>query len=98
MAGLDQDETADSSPQSIQYEELLEVLTRAVAKLKIDWPEKKQKDHPRSKLDKRFLHFLHAGAFFCSLISMPRLRDHGKRHIRLAYSAPMSLIIPAFWG
>ncbi|KAL0172229.1 hypothetical protein M9458_032540, partial [Cirrhinus mrigala] len=50
-------ESADgaSSPQSPQYEELLEVVTRAVAKLKIDWPVESQAEPQRSKLDERFL-------------------------------------------
>lgn len=34
VAGHDQDETGDSSPQSIQYMLLLEVVTRVVANLK----------------------------------------------------------------
>ncbi|KAL0164213.1 hypothetical protein M9458_039966, partial [Cirrhinus mrigala] len=37
------------------YEELLEVVTRAVEKLKIDWPAEKQAEPQRSKLDERFL-------------------------------------------
>ncbi|KAL0199702.1 hypothetical protein M9458_002889, partial [Cirrhinus mrigala] len=40
-----------SAPQFPQYEELLEVVTRAVGKLNIDWPAEPQK----SKLDERFL-------------------------------------------
>ncbi|KAL0162328.1 hypothetical protein M9458_041724, partial [Cirrhinus mrigala] len=38
------------------YEELLEVVTLAVAKLNIDWPAEKQAEPQRSKLDKRFRH------------------------------------------
>ncbi len=49
-------ESADYSPiQSPQYEELLEVVTRAVAKLNIDWPADDQTEKQRSKLDERFL-------------------------------------------
>ncbi len=49
-------ESADYSPiQSPQYEELLEVVTRAVAKLNIDWPADNQTEKQRSKLDERFL-------------------------------------------
>ncbi|KAL0187594.1 hypothetical protein M9458_014693, partial [Cirrhinus mrigala] len=40
---------------SPQYEELLEVVTRAVAKLNIDWPAEKQAEPQQSKLDERFL-------------------------------------------
>jgi len=35
------------------YEDLVEVRTRAVAKLNIDWPAKKQGAHPKRKLDKQ---------------------------------------------
>ncbi|ROL50582.1 hypothetical protein DPX16_1125 [Anabarilius grahami] len=37
------------------YEELLEVVTRAVDKLKIDWPTERSETKPKSKLDERFL-------------------------------------------
>ncbi len=43
-------------PQSPQYEELSEVVTRAVTKLNIDWPTEKQNELHKSKLDERFLH------------------------------------------
>ncbi|KAI2658583.1 Transposon Ty3-G Gag-Pol polyprotein [Labeo rohita] len=43
------------TPQSVQYEELLEVVTRAVEKLKIDWPAESQAEPQRSRLDERFL-------------------------------------------
>ncbi|KAL0173153.1 hypothetical protein M9458_033464, partial [Cirrhinus mrigala] len=45
----------EASPQSVQYEELLEVVTRAVAKLNIDWPAEEKAAPQKSKLDKRFL-------------------------------------------
>ncbi len=48
-------ESVDEPPQSLQYEELLEVVTRAVHKLKIDWPAEQQTEPRGSKLDKRFL-------------------------------------------
>ncbi len=35
---VDRDEAVDLPPQSVLIEELLEVVTRAVAKLKIEWP------------------------------------------------------------
>lgn len=40
MVGVD--EAADSPPQTPQYEELMEVVTCAVAKLNIEWPAKQQ--------------------------------------------------------
>ncbi|KAL0173005.1 hypothetical protein M9458_033316, partial [Cirrhinus mrigala] len=50
-------ETVDevSAPQFPQYEELLEVVTRAVAKLNIDWPAEPQVEPQKSKPDERFL-------------------------------------------
>ncbi len=45
----------DSHPQSPQYEELLKVVTRSVAKLNIEWPAEKQAEPQKSKLDERFL-------------------------------------------
>ncbi|KAL0148900.1 hypothetical protein M9458_055704 [Cirrhinus mrigala] len=43
------------APHSPQYEELLEVVTRAVAKLNINWPTEKHAEPQQSKLDERFL-------------------------------------------
>lgn len=58
VEGADVDETVDLlPPQSIQYEELLEVVTQVVTKLNIGWPAEKQDEHPKSKLDERFLHY-----------------------------------------
>lgn len=48
-------EFEDSSPHSSAYEELLEIVTRAVAKLNIDWLAERQGAHPQSKLDESFL-------------------------------------------
>ncbi len=47
--------SVDEPPQSLQYEELLEVVTRAVDKLHIDWPAEQQTELRGSKLDERFL-------------------------------------------
>ncbi|KAL0165643.1 hypothetical protein M9458_037487, partial [Cirrhinus mrigala] len=44
-----------AAPQFPQYEELLEVVTRAVAKLNIDWPAEPLVEPQKSKLDERFL-------------------------------------------
>ncbi|KAI2663175.1 Transposon Ty3-G Gag-Pol polyprotein [Labeo rohita] len=44
-----------AAPQFPQYEELLEVVTRAVAKLSIDWPAEPLVEPQKSKLDERFL-------------------------------------------
>ncbi|ROL54738.1 hypothetical protein DPX16_3891 [Anabarilius grahami] len=50
-------ETGDEDPPSSSpaCEELLEVVTRAVDKLKIDWPAERSDNKPKSKLDERFL-------------------------------------------
>lgn len=48
-------ESADESPQSAQYEELLEVITRVVAKLNLEWPAEKAAEPSNSKLDECFL-------------------------------------------
>lgn len=45
----------DSPSLSPAYEELVDVLTRAVDKLHISWPSDKQSARPKSKLDERFL-------------------------------------------
>ncbi|KAI2665226.1 Exocyst complex protein exo70 [Labeo rohita] len=42
-------------PQSLQYEELLEVVTRTVSNLNIDWPAEEKAEPQRSKLDERLL-------------------------------------------
>ncbi|KAL0177142.1 hypothetical protein M9458_026036, partial [Cirrhinus mrigala] len=63
-------------PQSLQYEELLEVVTRAVSKLNIDWPVEEKAAPQKSKLDERFLR----RAFLSSPTSTLRSR--------LAYSSP----------
>ncbi|KAL0198600.1 hypothetical protein M9458_007140, partial [Cirrhinus mrigala] len=46
--------SAVSSPRGT-YEKLLEVVTRAVAKLSINWPDEAQAEPQRSKLDECFL-------------------------------------------
>ncbi|KAL0199682.1 hypothetical protein M9458_002869, partial [Cirrhinus mrigala] len=69
-------------PQSLQYEELLEVVTRAVSKLNIDWPAEE-----KAALQKISPH-LHAGAFLSSLTSMLKSRGRGQDHFRLACSSP----------
>ncbi len=40
-ASVDQNEAVDLPPQSVLFEELLEVVTRAVARLNIEWPAEK---------------------------------------------------------
>ncbi len=43
-------------PHSVSFEELLKVVTRAEAKLNIEWPaDKERQERPKSKLNERFL-------------------------------------------
>lgn len=49
-------EAVDSPPQSLHCEELMEVVTLAVAKLNIERPAEQQAELPRRKLDECFLH------------------------------------------
>ncbi|CAM4607827.1 unnamed protein product [Leuciscus chuanchicus] len=48
-------ESEDSPPQSHAFEELLDVITRTVERLSIEWPEDRQGARSKSKLDERFL-------------------------------------------
>ncbi|KAG1961314.1 hypothetical protein F2P79_005480 [Pimephales promelas] len=52
---VDTVETGDSPAQSPAQQELMDVLTRAVQKLSIDWPIEKKESRVKSKLDERFL-------------------------------------------
>ncbi len=47
--------SSDGSSQSVQYEELVEVITHAVAKLNVEWPAEKQAEPTKSKLEDHFL-------------------------------------------
>ncbi len=89
-----QDESVDLPPQSVLFEELLEVVTRAVAKLNIDWPAKKdQKGRPESKLDECFLCPKSLPPCIFSPICILRCLDHGINHTWPASSVKMFLII-----
>ncbi len=48
-------DTEDSPPQSRAYEELVEVVTRVVEKLSIDWPAEREHVRSKGKLDECFL-------------------------------------------
>lgn len=45
----------DSPPHAPAYEELVEVISRVVARLNISWPHERQETLIKSKLDERFL-------------------------------------------
>ncbi len=76
-------DTEDSPPQFRAYEELVEVVTRAVEKLTIDWPAEREDVRSKGKLDKCFLPSRAQpqrwGLPFFFLTSTPRCRDHGRK-------------------
>ncbi|KAK2903383.1 hypothetical protein Q8A67_008096 [Cirrhinus molitorella] len=41
----------EMAEEAVQYEELLEVVARAVDKLKLDWPTETPSETPKNKLD-----------------------------------------------
>ncbi|KAL0176406.1 hypothetical protein M9458_028736, partial [Cirrhinus mrigala] len=84
-----------SAPQSPQYEELLEVVTRAVAKLNIDWPAESQAEPQKSKLDERFLRSRPPSARR-SLPFFPNLHTEVSRSCNTLFSA--CLFIPASYN
>ncbi|XDV43148.1 hypothetical protein PO909_011671 [Leuciscus waleckii] len=55
VLSIEAGEMEDSPPHPPAYEELLEVVTHAVAKLNISWPCERQEAHKKSKLDECFL-------------------------------------------
>ncbi|KAI2664621.1 Transposon Ty3-G Gag-Pol polyprotein [Labeo rohita] len=83
------------TPQSVQYEELLEVVTRAVEKLKIDWPAESQAEPQRSRLDERFLQSRPPSARR-SLPFFPDLHTEVSRSWNSPFSA--RLFIPASYN
>ncbi len=89
-------ESADYSPiQSPQYEELLEVVTRAVAKLDIDWPADDQTEKEKSKLDFCVVSFLRSKSLPLrrSLPFFPDLHTEVSRSWKKPFSS--RLFIPA---
>ncbi|KAI2645311.1 Transposon Ty3-G Gag-Pol polyprotein [Labeo rohita] len=88
-------EIVEETPQSVQYEELLEVVTRAVEKLKIDWPTESQAEPQRSRLDERFLQSRPPSARR-SLPFFPDLHTEVSRSWNSPFSA--RLFIPASYS
>ncbi|KAI2655577.1 Transposon Ty3-G Gag-Pol polyprotein [Labeo rohita] len=88
-------EIVEETPQSVQYEELLEVVTRAVEKLKIDWPTESQAEPQRSRLDERFLQSRPPSARR-SLPFFPDLHTEVSRSWNSPFSA--RLFIPASYN
>ncbi len=70
-------DTEDSPPQSRAYEELVEVVTRAVEKLNIDWTAEREDVRSRGTFY-LLVHSLNAGDYHFFLISTPRCEKTGK--------------------
>ncbi|KAL0185580.1 hypothetical protein M9458_017250, partial [Cirrhinus mrigala] len=91
----DVNEAGDSPSQSVQYEELVEVVTHAVVKLKLQWPAEKPLEPARSKLDERFLRSKpppsRQGLLFFSPIFTPRCLDRGESHSWPTFTALATL-------
>lgn len=51
VVSIDAEDFEDSPPHTPAYEELMEVMTRAVAKLNIEWPAEKQEVQKKILLD-----------------------------------------------
>ncbi len=87
--------SVDEPPQSLQYEELLEVVTRAVDKLHIDWPAEQQTESRGSKLDERFCalgRHLRIGACPFFPICILRFVDRGEDRTRPALHSSIELL------
>ncbi len=97
----DVESTGFSPTLSPQYEELLEVVTRAVAKLNINWPADDQTEEQGSKLDERFLRSkslpLRRSLPFFPIFTL-RCRDRGKGLFLHAYLSPPLLIMVMWRG
>ncbi|CAM4622583.1 unnamed protein product [Leuciscus chuanchicus] len=92
-------ESEDSPPQSHAFEELLDIITRAVERLSIEWPEDRQGARSKSKLDERFLPSRaqpQCRSLPFSLISTPRCRDqHGYGEMPKVEETLASYLSPA---
>ncbi len=84
-------------PQSPQYEDMLEVMTRAVAKLKIDWPAEECAEPQISKLDERFLRAKRSPPTR-SLPFFPDLHTEVSRSWASPFSAPLQITTVMWWG
>lgn len=82
----------DSLTLSPQYEELVEVVFRSVAKLNIKWPAEKQEGFCCQN------HSLHVRACLSFQIFTLRFRDSEKSHCPHAYLAQQSINIHLLWG
>lgn len=84
VLSIEEGDLGDSPAQSPQYEELLEVVTRAMARLNIEWPAERQEALRKSlmSISRNQLHNLHVRACRSSRISTLRCQDPGESHIQ----------------
>ncbi len=78
---VDMGNAGETAPSlSPQYKELVEVITRAVAKLSLDWPTERFIEPQRGKLDERHMQFKtspsHRSLAFFPTVTL-RCRDRG---------------------
>ncbi len=84
-------------PLSPQYEELVEVITRAAAKLSLDWPAECPVEPQRGKLDERFLRFQTAPPHR-SLPFFPDLHTEVSRSWGKPFSARLFVPLSDYYG
>ncbi len=84
-------------PLSPQYEELVEVITRATAKLSLDWPAEHPVEPQRGKLDERFLRFQTAPPHR-SLPFFPDLHTEVSRSWGKPFSACLFVPLSDYYG
>ncbi len=84
-------------PLSPQYEELVEVITRAAAKLSLDWSAERPVEPQRGKLDERFLRFQTAPPHR-SLPFFPDLHTEVSRSWGKPFSARLFVPLSDYYG
>ncbi len=87
--------TEDSPPQSHAYEELVEVLTRAVERLNIDWPAERECVRSKSRLDERVLPS-RTQPQRQGLPFFPRCGDHGRNQFLIEFIVRKHHTIPLY--
>lgn len=84
ILSIEASDLGDSPTQSPQYEELVQIVIRAVAKLNICWPAEKWEAQKKTASCSQ-KHNLHVGACRSFRISLRRCEDPGKSHIHLVF-------------
>ncbi len=89
--------TEDSPPQSHAYEELVEVLTRAVERLNIDWPAEREGVRSKSRLDEHVLPSrTQPQPQRQGLPFFPRCGDHGRNQFLIEFIVHKHHTIPLY--